>query len=147
MASLTAAEAVDEILALLKTAADAAGYEVDWRNIRGEPPDDDEGEVPRGPQPWLRPSILHAPGTQTIGQVAGERFYERNALLTVECRVASGQGLSAAYALAKIVADAYEGKDTPSGAWFRDGRIQEVGVDGEWYAVNFLVSAVYYERK
>ena len=56
-----------------------------------------------------------------------------------------GDGLSGARVLGKVVVDAYQGKSTPGGAWFRNVRLQEVGPDGNWSQVNVVAEFTYDE--
>jgi hypothetical protein len=68
-------------------------------------------------------------------------------LLAVQIFTPSGEGLSEAYNLGKILMDAFEGYATPSQVWFRNARTNEVGPSDSWYQTNFLVDFTYDEMK
>lgn len=97
-------------------------------------------------------------GRQALSGANGQRRFERVGLLTVRIKtpIADGQSLSLSHQLAKIVTDAYEGKDTPAGVWFRNVRVQEIGAptdgslvqrDSERYQINVYVEFIYSEVK
>lgn len=140
--SATFTEANDDILTLFKAAWDPTTWEVVYENI-GTP-----GSPPDTPSPWARPTVRHNPGEPaSLGDATGQKRYNRTGLLTVGVFVPIGEGLSRAYDLAKIVADAYEGKASPRRVWFRNVRVLEVGPDGEWFQVNVLIDFTYVEVK
>ena len=136
--------AVNEIQTLLKAAWDTTGFPLKYQNVKGaaDPP-------PSTTTPWARSTIQHTPGGQVSlsGGVGGAKRWQKNGFLTVQIFVPAGEGLSEAYALAKTVEDAFAGVETPSAVWFRNPRINEVGPDGEWYQVNFVVDFTYDEIK
>jgi hypothetical protein len=70
-------------------------------------------------------------------------------MVTVQVFVPNSQhvGLADVEKYATIVRDAFEGKGTPSGIWFRNAAINEIGVDGPWYQMNVVVEFVYDEMK
>lgn len=97
------------------------------------------------------------PGQQRLSGAFNRRKYQRAALLTVQIRapIADGQGLSLCQKLAKLVADAFEGKSVGS-LWFRNVRVQEIGTPqggltsqrvNEWYQTNVYVECRYDEIK
>lgn len=135
----TFAEAYGEILTKFKAAWDTTGFDALYPNLAGDPPTD--------PAPWARVSISHSPGSQTLGDDTTGRRYERYGLLLVQVFVPTGEGLPRALNLAKIITDAFEGATTPSGVWFRNVRVNEVGPDGSWYQVNVIAEFTYDEIK
>lgn len=44
---------------------------------------------------------------------------------------------------AAVVRDAFQGNSTEGGVWFRNARIEEVGIDGPWFHVNVLAEFEY----
>lgn len=138
----TRQQAIDEMLALLKTAWDATSYadNVVWPNKDGAPPAQRE--------PWIRPKVQHVDGGNgSISGANGVARYVRLGFITVQLFVPSGQGLSTEATLSKIIIDAYEGKKTASGVWFRNVRAREVGEDGEFHQTNIIIDFEYDEIK
>lgn len=137
----TYAQAVDDILGLFKVAWDTTGYTAIYTNVAGDTPDDEE-------DPWARVTIQHTDGGQgSLTGGLGTTRWTRFGILTVQLFVPSGEGLSEAHTLGKLVTDAFEGVSTTNGVWFRNVRINEIGPDGEWYQVNVLVDFTYDEVK
>lgn len=133
-------QAVDEIFTVFKDAWDTTGFVALYPNTNQQPP--------TGTTPWARASLVHTTGGQaTLANHNGQRRYERVGIFTAQIFVPIGEGLSRGNALAKIVADAYEGTATPSQIWFRDVRKTEVGPDGSWYQINVTASFTYDEVK
>jgi len=137
--SLTYAEANDEILTILKGVWDPTGHELFYDDIREQRENDQS--------PWALVVVRHAAGQQDTLGGQGNRSFLRLGTMIVTINTPSGSGLSTAYALAKVVADAYEGASSPNGVWFRDVRINELGRDGTFYQTNVLVDFEYYETK
>lgn len=139
-------EASDEILAVYKSAWDTTGYPTDWENVSG----DDTVTVPPvdGVTPWARVVVRNiVGGNESLTGALGKQRFIREGFFTAQIFTGLGKGKTEAYALAKVVADAFEGKSTPSGVWFRNARINEIGNDGSWYQVNFVVNFEYSEVK
>lgn len=137
--NLTFAQANDDILALLKAAWDPTGHEMFYDDIREQRETDQT--------PWAQVVVRHAAGQQdTLGGV-GNRSFLRLGVVIVTINTPSGSGLSTAYTLAKVVADAYEGVSSPNGVWFRNVRINELGRDGTFYRTNVLIDFEYGEMK
>jgi len=138
--SATFQAAVDEMLELFRSAWASTGYQIVWPNKRHE--------KPSTVAPWARVFVRHVLGGQaTLSNADGVRRWRRQGFLTIQVFVPSAQGLPPALALAKIAADAYEGSSTPSGVWFRNVRLNEVGPDGDWFQVNVIADFEYDEVK
>jgi len=137
--SLTYAQANDEVLAQLKAVWDPTGYKFFYEDIR----DQKETDM----SPWATVVVRHAAGQQDSLGGRGNRSFLRLGVLIITINTPSGSGLSEAYALAKVVADAYEGASSPNGVWFRNVRINELGRDGTFYQTNVLVDFEYTETK
>lgn len=135
-------EAYDDILTIFKAAWDPTGYNAVYPNTKGS------ADVPTTTAPWARLVVQHSPGGQsTLSGATGAQRFDREGLLFVQVFIPSGEGLSEAYALAKIIADAYEGASTPNAVWFRNVRVNEIGPSGSWYQVNVVVEFIYDEIK
>lgn len=133
-------EAQDEMLALFKTVWDATGHPALYENVADDPP--------TTATPWARITLQHFPGGQrSLAGEAGARRWERNGQIIVQVFTPIGKGTGEAYDLAKIVADAYEGKATASQVWFRGVRVNNIGPDGAWFQLNVIVQFTYDEVK
>lgn len=137
--SLTIKEATDEILEMARTSVSGSGYEVEWENIRNQ-------NIPSN-DPWWQIIIRHAIGGQRTLGGEGNRLFERNGELIIALFDPAGKGLSESYNLAKPILDTFEGKSSPSGVWFRDSRILEVGKNGNYYETQFITDFSYHEMK
>jgi hypothetical protein len=133
---MTPEEAVDEILALFQEAWATTNLKAFY-----EGKEDDRNS---NNQSFAMVNIRH-----TIGRNAaiGDLFFRREGLLYVQIFVPTGNGLSESYQLAKVVLDAYEGKRTPGGAWFRNCRMNESGRDGTFSVMAVIIEFVYHEEK
>lgn len=142
--SATFATAYDEILALFKAAWDTTAHSanVDYENVAFTIPAAD------GTNAWARPRVRHASGGDgSLAGGLGTKSYDRTGVLLVQVFTSAGAGLVEGHALAKIVADAFDGVRTASGVWFRNVRLAEVGPDGEWFQLNISVDFAYDEVK
>lgn len=136
--SATVRVARDEMCALVATAWVAGGLPLSslaWDDLDYKPP---EG-------PWARVTVRHMTGEQATLGPPGQRRYSRDGLLTVQTYSVPGGGLSSGPDIVKIVEDALRSASTPSGVWFRKVRVNEMGRDGRWYAVNVVAEFVYDE--
>ena len=131
-------QARDEILTLFRTAwlADptAAVIPLFYWDVRHNSPKSD---------PFARVTVRH-----TIGNNDGitNRRFTREGIITVQIFTMFGEGLSSSDVLSKVAADAFQGKSTPGGVWFRNVRLNEVGQDGEFFQVNVLADFTYDEE-
>lgn len=147
MSNLTYSEARDEIHTLFKTAWDA-GAETGCQPVLYA---DSKTTVPKtvdtdsNPDVWARITVQHTGGNQaTLG---GNRCFNRFGVVTVQVFTPIGTGLSIGDNVYKIVVDAYEGKTTPGGVWFRNVAVNEVGPEGEWFQTNIIADFEYEEQK
>lgn len=136
----TYAQARDDILTMVKTVWDTTGLTMVYDDVAGEPP--------AGATSWARSTIRHNEGRQTtLADAEGKKRFERTGLLIVQIFTPSGEGLSSADDLAKVISDAFEGQTSPRGVWFKNVRVNEVGPSGNWYQVNVVVEFQYDEVK
>ena len=134
-------QAVDDILDVFKTAWDTTTWKALYPNVGGSLPDDET-------DPWARVTLQHTDGGQaSLTGGLGTTRWGRTGILTVQIFVPTGEGLSEARSLAKIVTDGFEGTSTTNGVWFRNARINEVGPDGDWFQTNVLIDFIYDEVK
>jgi len=115
---------------------------VQWQGV-------DSGEAPTPNAPWARFDLRHTLGRQTTFGSTGHRRFLRKGLIQIQVFVPNsrGVGLSDAEKYSTIARDAFEGKGTPSGIWFRNASIQEIGVNEGWFQMNVSVEFVYDEMK
>lgn len=138
--SLTYAQARDEITKAFADAWGVTGLPVAYT--------DRPFTEPANGGAWARFAVQHNSGQQeSIGGPLGGSRYVRGGLALVQIFAETGKGLSQADELAKVAADAFEGKSTPGGVWFRRVRMREVGPDRAWYQVNVTAEFVYDEAK
>ena len=142
MSSLTYAEANDEMLAVVKSAFDSlsGSPNIYWESVAGDRATNDE--------PFFQVFLRHRTGGQAgFPSATGAAMYRREGDITIQCFHPIGRGLSSAYADAKVFSDAFEGKSTSGGIWFRNVRINEIGRDGQFNQLNLIVEFVYDEIK
>lgn len=139
----------DEMQAAFKTAWDAGTPtvtggqvpQVYWDGIGKE-----NGQP--GSSPWAEIFIRHAgSGSPTLHNEIGKRRVTKFGIITVLifAPLEDGHGLTLVEGLAEVAKTAYEGQYTSSGVWFRNVRIQEIGVDGPHYQAN-VVSEFQYDE-
>lgn len=136
---MTRAEAVDDILTILKAAWDPTGYGMAWPNVPNA------ALPPQPPEPWARTTVQH---TESFAAAIGRAFFRRQGILTVEVFTPCGTGyLGGAVDLAGLIRDAFEGQVSPGGVRFRDCAIREVGPDGGFDKTNVDIDFEYEERR
>ncbi len=145
----TTAQARDEILARLKAVADAVTptpLKLVFDDAPGQPART-ESTASRV-APWARARVQHTTGRQaSLSGANGVKRWERGGFLIVQLFTPMLEGQNLADSLGSIIRGAFEGYSTPSGVWFRNPRIQEVGSDGTWYQTNIFVDFQYDEVK
>ena len=139
-------QARDEITKLFTEAWKATGYERRYSDLPGDPPSD-VGTEDEPIQPWARYSMDFVTSEQeSLGPVGG-RIFKRRGKVEVQVFTAIGGGNRESDRLAQVVLDAYEGKDTPGGAWF-DNVVKDAGTaSGAWRQVNVVAEFEFYEVK
>jgi len=102
-------------------------------------------ELPSSETAWARITIQHFDGSQgSLANVVGKRRWMRGGNITVQVFAPLKSSEVSAYDLAEIVCGAYEGKRTPSGAWFRNVRINEVNPSNDnWKQLNVIIDFEY----
>lgn len=115
--------------------ASVPGLVVEWDGV-------DEMKPPSGDSHWVYAMIRHDDSFQASlsGPDQGKKRWRSTGILTVQCFwLLKDTGLTGARLLAKKLQQAYRGRATASGVWFRNPSIREVGPDSSWYQVNFTV--------
>lgn len=138
--SLTITEAKDDILAMVKTAWDTTGKIMIYDDIGGVIPDTADA--------WARTTLRHTNANQaTLSGGLGTQNYDRSGILTIQIFTPSGKGLASSDIYAKLMMDAFEGKQSANGVWFRNVRLNEIGPDGNFFQTNVVVDFEYRELK
>lgn len=134
--SLTFAQARDEIQTLFRTAwlFGAPTVPLKYDDVTSPPPNDPS---------WARIQVRHNLGGN---DAIGNRLRRRSGVVTIQIFTTFGGGLASADVLGKVAVDAFHGKATPGGAWFRNVRLNEVGPDGKWFQTNVLADFEYNEE-
>lgn len=134
---MTQAEATNEIFTLFQDAWKLTSYPVVYPNV--QPKIDPR----KGSTPWARIHLQHISSDLAgLGSDTAKR-YEETGIITVQTFTKAGKGLTHGQEIAKIVIDAFKGRKTPGGVWFRNVRTNEVGPDGEWYQINVNAEFTY----
>lgn len=133
---MTPEQAVDEMLTLFKNAWDPTGRKAFYEGVEADRQADNAS--------FASVTVRHTGGRNAS---VGDAFFRRDGILFIQIYVPTGKGLQESYQLAKVVLDAYEGKRTPGGAWFRNSKMNEAGRDGRFAAMNVIVEFTYYEEK
>lgn len=136
---MTYEEAVDDIQSVLKNAWDATGHKMFFESVRDQRETDNSA--------WATSTIRHGAGTQDSLGGVGHRSFLRSGVLIVQIFTHVGNGLQESYQLAKVITDAFEGKSSPNGVWFRRVRINEIGKDGMFQQLNVAIEFEYNEVK
>ena len=143
----TTATARDEILGRLKSVVDGltsppGPLKVIWDDKKDQPPRANPTES------WARALVQHTTGRQaSLSGATGRKRWERGGFLIVQLFTPALEGQNLADELGSIIRGAFEGYSTPSGVWFRNPRINEVGQDGAWLQTNIFVDFLYDEVK
>ncbi len=110
-------------------------------------PDEDK-DKPATQTPWAQVVIRHAGGGQrTLSGNSNSRMFNRIGIAIIMVFTPIGNGLQESYQLAKVLTDAFEGKSTPGGMWFREVRIDEIGRSGTYQQLNVIAEFTYDEIK
>ena len=138
--SLTYEEAYDEILTMYKAAWDVTGYEAFYEEVPKEQP---SSEVP-----FTYVSVKFVDGFSAgMGASSGQRMFRRTGFVMVQLFCQSGKGLSESLQMAKVIADAFEGKCSPGNVWFRSVVPKDMGQDGDFRQTNIVIDFEYDEIK
>lgn len=140
---LNPTQARDEMLTLFRTAwladaATAAAPIVYW-----DKSEDEQLPDPNTTPIWCRATIQHAGGGNDS---IGNKIFFRTGTATIQIFTVYGSGLTNNDLAVKVALDAFQGKSTSGGVWFRNVFANEIGQDGMWFQTNVLASFEYTER-
>lgn len=137
------AEARDEILTLFRTAWLADPTTTAAPILWADKTSDDDLPNPEEDPIWCRATVLHTSGGNDS---IGNKLFFRNGTATIQIFTRYGSGLTNNDLAAKVALDAFQGKSTAGGVWFRDVTLNEIGQDGDWFQSNVLANFEYTER-
>lgn len=140
----TTPNARDEVMAIIHEAlALLPGVVVKYQGV-------DTLDPPSQDTDWARVDMGHEAGGQASlsGPINGVTRWGQNGQIIVQCfgRISAG-GIDKAMEMACAVRDAFRGRATAGGVWFRRQTIREVGQDKGWYQVNATITFDYDEVK
>ena len=143
--------AVDEILGLFREHWNAETPALNGGDaVRVEWPGVDSGDAPKPTEAYARVRVRHTTSRQaTFGPTGGRRF-TRPGFVAVQvfAPIAGGAGLTFAESLSIIARNAFEGRGTDSGIWFRRSVIEDIGqTEGTWHQMNVVVEFEYDEMR
>lgn len=136
---MTYEEAVDEIQLMLLMAWTPTGHKLFFESVRDQRETDNTA--------WAVSVIRHGTARQATLGGEGNRLFERIGIVIVQVFTPVGKGLQESYRLARVVAEAFEGRSSPGGVWFRNVGINELGKDGMFQQLNVTAEFQYHETK
>lgn len=141
MMSCTINEARDHMLKVFKDAWDTTGFPAVYPGKAEDP--DNGGDTPSA-NVWARATIRHADGFQSslTGPLEELKRHSRIGVVIIQIFGKVGDGSTAAYDAAQIVANAFE-KSRGIPVWFRRVRINEIGTRGPYDQINVLADFTY----
>lgn len=135
----TLIEARDAMYTLVKAAWPTA-YQILWDDLAALPP--------TTPSPWARTTITFSSGGQaSLNNDQGAARYVREGFITIQIFTPVGEGLDSNIALGQLMLDAFDGKATSNGVWFRNANYSPIGNSGDFYQANVLVNFIFDEVK
>ena len=136
--TLTITQARDEILTRFRTDWVAAypTAPILWADVTS--PNDLPN--PETTPLWCRATAVHTGGGNDH---IGNKLFFRFGTVTIQIFTRYGSGLANNDLAAKVAIDAFQGKSTPGGVWFRGVTLNEIGQDGDWYQSNVLANFEY----
>lgn len=129
----------DEILAQVDSVWSGTGHPMAWPDV------DTKGEIPPSTAiPWARTTITHTTGQQTaLANHDGRRRFTHTGFVTIQVFSPTGTGITTGYSLAQSVVAGLQGVTTLNRVWFRNVRMNEVGIDGHWHQINVIADFEY----
>lgn len=96
-----------------------------------------------GTDPYLRAELLYSTSsTASLRGPNGSRR-EHTGQLVALLHIQGGRGYAHALPLISVAQDAFTGKASPGGVWFRNPQITNIGRQGTWYIMSMTVTFIY----
>jgi hypothetical protein len=119
---MTPQQAVDEMMGIIKTVAQAQSVTVLWPDVPGDPPTSSSAV-------WARANVFHADGGQgSLTGGLGTTMYDANGVLWLQLFAPVGDGKVKGYNVGKEFLNAL--RQHSGSVWLRRHRIEEGGQDG-----------------
>lgn len=133
--SLTIREAKDLMFAVYQTIATVNNMETLYPDLPGKPPTATDVS-------WARLSLQNQDGEQgSLSGAHGSRRWDMTGFLTIQVFTPFGAGGVGAYDIAQDLLAAYRGDN--SAVWYTNPRVREIGRDGSFFNVNFIINFQY----
>ena len=139
-------QALDEMFTMLKDAWEQSYLTLEipivWgnvaHNIQGAP------DLFGNQTPFLHVQALHSSGrTASLRGSRGQK-HEKSGTLIAAYRFPEGGGGNAdALDVIGIIEEAFMGKRSPNGVWFRNTQTSDVGTDRTWYVMTMTTNFLY----
>lgn len=108
-------------------------------------------QLPAETVTWARWRIQHSGGGQTsLAGYDGKRRFDKVGNIIIQVFTPLQGGAIVSYDAAQLAVNAYEGKTTPSGIWFRSVRPDELldsEQTGTWWQINVVAEFLYDQIK
>jgi hypothetical protein len=139
MSNLTYQQATNDVYGDVKTAADSVSLQIYWEDVPKARDTDED--------PYVYVNLrIDESGQATLGGT-GKRQFERFGTLVMTIYSRQGQGLQSARSLATTLGNAFEGKKSVNGAWYRNVLVTPVGRDGLFQRYEIAVTFRFTEIK
>ena len=96
-----------------------------------------------GTEPYLRADLLYETARKASLRGKGGSRKEHRGTLVALLHVQGGKGYAHALPLISVAEDAFDGKASPSGVWFRNPQITNIGRQGTWYVMSMTATFIY----
>jgi hypothetical protein len=143
--SVTLEEARDEVLGRVE----ATLYNIDalirptllFEGVHAQPSGSEEGS-------WAWASFKVLAGAQeSMGGVGGTSLWRTTGSLVIEVYTSALRGLLSSDRICQAFRDGFRGYTSPGGVWFRNHRIENVGISGSFYRSDVVIDFEYSERR
>lgn len=143
--SVTIEEARDEVLGRVSTLVAAIDSSIRptllFEGVHGRPSESSA-------TPWVWASFKSLSGAQeSMGGVGGTSLWRTTGSLVLEVYVSAINGLLSSDLICQALRDGFRGYSSPGGVWFRNHRIENVGISGSFYRSDVVIDFEYSERR
>lgn len=134
---MTPQQAIDQMLAAIKTVAGAHSVTMLWPDVPGDPPTDATAV-------WARANVLHADGGQgSLTGGLGTAMYDATGVLWIQLFTPVGDGKVKGYAVGYAFLTAL--RQFSGSVWLRRQRLEEAGQDGAFNKFDIKADFEYYD--
>ena len=97
----------------------------------------------KGTEPYLRAELFHESSRKASLRGPSGSRREHSGTLAAFLHIQGGKGYANALPLISVAQDAFDGKASPSGVWFRNPEITNIGRQGTWYVMSMTATFIY----